>query len=133
MNAPSSNTETAITITFPVLSEGERLVATIITPTGRREHIIRMAMAVQTSAELTWQAAMDFAKDAGGELPDRVEGALLFQTKEDDEFTDDWYWTREQYAGDESFAWCQYFDDGDQYGFHKGNECRVVLVRRVAI
>ncbi len=133
MNAPEANLVSQLTIAMPTLADGERLVATIIAPTGRREHIIRMAAAVQTNDELTWKAAMKFAKDAGGELPDRVEGALLFATKEEGELEPDWYWTREQHAGDESYAWIQSFDYGGQTNSHKGDEFRVVLVRRVAI
>lgn len=120
-------------ITLPELRPGERLIATIIIPNGRREHIILMAKEVQTNKEMTWQAAMDFAKDAGGELPDRVESALLFATKEEGEFELDWYWTREQGAGFGSYAWVQSFDYGYQDDYRKDNKYRVVLVRRIAI
>ncbi|MFA7278607.1 MAG: hypothetical protein WC100_00765 [Sterolibacterium sp.] len=133
MNAPETNLATQLTIAMPDLNPGERLVATVITPNGRRDHVIRMAQEVQTSDELTWKAAMKFAEDAGGELPDRVEGALLYATKEEGEFEPDWYWTREQDAGDESCAWLQSFSHGRQDNDHKGYQYRVVLVRRVAI
>ena len=133
MNAPETNLVAQLTIAMPELAPGERLVATVITPNGRRDHIIRMAPEVQTSDELTWKAAMKFAKDAGGELPDRVEGSLLYATKEEGEFDRDWYWTREQYTDTESCAWLQSFDYGSQGIYHKGSKYRVVLVRRVAI
>ncbi len=115
----------------PTLEESERPVATIITPNRRCEHIIRMAL--MPADGMTWQTAMNFAKDAGGELPSHVESALLFETKEEGEFKPDWYWTREQHPGLGSCACCQDFSNGGQYFVREGHKCLVVLVRRVAI
>jgi hypothetical protein len=81
---------------------------------------------------LAWQPAMDWAKSIGAELPNRVEGALLFANLPD-AFEKAWHWTNEQYAGNESFAWCQGFDDGSQYGGLKSYAARARAVRRLPI
>lgn len=117
--------------THPAPNEGERYVGTIIRVDGSGHHIYRMP--IERGKEMKWDKALDYAAEKGGELPDRVESALLFATRDAGEFEHEWYWTREQHAGDVAYAWCQFFDDGDQSYDLKLNEHRVVLVRRVAI
>jgi hypothetical protein len=89
-------------------------------------------LADRPAGSLTWQAAMDWAKSINADLPNRVEGALLFANLRDS-FEKDWHWTNEQSAGYESYAWCQYFDDGGQVNNHKSYEGRVRAVRRLPI
>ena len=115
----------------PAPNEGERYVGTIVRADGTGHHIYRLP--IEHGKKLSWAKAMEYAKEQGAELPDRVEGALLFATKEDCEFEAEWYWTREQHAGYDACAWCQYFLDGHQDYSPKGYDFRVVLVRRVAI
>ncbi|MBI4997828.1 MAG: DUF1566 domain-containing protein [Rhodocyclales bacterium] len=115
----------------PAANEGERYAGTIIRADGSGHHIYRLPMTV--AIKVKWAEAMKFAEEQGAELPDRVEGAMLFATREKGEFEPEWYWTREQYAGYDGYAWCQYFGDGNQYSLHKDDDARVVLVRRVAI
>ena len=87
-------------------------------------------MPLDVAIKVDWQSAMDHATEKGGELPDLIEGALLNATKLPDEFENGGYWTRQQRAGNDGFAWCQYFGFGNQnYGLKSG-QCRVVLVRR---
>jgi len=45
----------------------------------------------------------------------------------------DWYWTSTQYAGNEAYAWCQNFNNGNQNNNHKDNEYRARAVRRLPI
>ncbi len=125
--APSANAP----ITRPPLQAGERYVGAIIRPDLTGYHLIRMPLDV--AIKVNWQAAMDHAAKQGGELPDRPEAALLFATREEGEFAAEWYWTREQPAGDDGYAWCQLFGDGRQFSSHKDNDCRVGLVRRSPI
>ncbi len=122
-------TTPAVTIARPSLQEGERYAGAIIRPDLTGYHLIRMPLTV--AIKVKWQAAMDHAAEEGGELPDRPEAALLFATKEDGEFESDWYWTREQLAGYDGYAWCQLFGYGYRSLSHKNLQCRVVLVRRV--
>jgi hypothetical protein len=46
---------------------------------------------------------------------------------------DDWYWSSTQYAGYESYAWCQNFDYGSQGYHHKSYEARARAVRSIPI
>jgi hypothetical protein len=115
----------------PPLNEGERYVGAILRPDLTGYHLIRMPLTV--AIKLKWKAAMDHAAEKGGELPDRPEAALLFATREEGEFAEEWYWTREQHAGSDDYAWCQNFAGGNQHGNHKDGQYRVVLVRRVPI
>lgn len=80
--------------------------------------------------ELTWRKAMDWAKDVGGELPQRPVSALLFANAKD-QFEGTWYWTGEESGG--SFAWCQHFLNGYQYDNRKGNSLRARAVRLIQL
>lgn len=62
-------------------------------------------------------------------LPSRLESLLLFGELPN-EFARDWYWTSTQYAGNDGYAWVQYFDDGSQGYYRKANHCRARAVRR---
>ena len=98
---------------------------------AKSHHIIRLPY--ERDRLMTWNAAMEYAAQEGAELPDRVEGALLYAKRQAGEFADAYHWTREQGAGDESYAWIQSFDNGYQRSNHKGLKYRVVLVRRITI
>lgn len=115
----------------PAPAEGERYVVTIIRADGTGHHIYRLPL--ERGKKMKWAKALEYAKEKGAELPDRVEGALLFATREEDEYEPEWYWTREQHAGNDACAWCQTFAGGTQDGYRKDDGYRVVLVRRVAI
>ena len=118
-----------ITVDFPKLNDGEKYVGLVVSADGtKREHSILLP------GEFTgnWKDAMAWAYSIGGELFDRVEGALLSATMKD-EFKPDWYWTREKSASRSGDAWVQYFYDGgqDTYGTYGQNRARAV--RRLPI
>ena len=46
-------------------------------------------------------------------------------------FEDGYYWTSTQFSS--SYAWCQYFDDGGQSSYGKGESLRARAVRRLFI
>ena len=115
----------------PAPRQGERYIGTVIRPDGSGHYLYRMPL--NNDQRLDWDEAMTYALHQGGELPDRVEGALMFATRTPGEFADEAYWTREHSAGNDAYAWCQLFSGGSQYGDHKISPLRVVLVRRVAI
>jgi len=79
-----------------------------------------------------WQDAIAWAKDQGGMLPSRIDALVLF-TNLKDRFKPEWYWTGEQYAGDEAFAWIQSFGYGNQSYDPKSDLNRARAVRRVVI
>jgi hypothetical protein len=82
--------------------------------------------------KLDWEAAMAWAKKASGELPTRRELSLLRATLPE-QFERDWYWSGEQCTGDESYAWCQRFDNGYQTCDIKITKLRARAVRRISI
>lgn len=125
------NTKFPITIDLPELKEGETYVGAIIRADGSGHCIILMPDRPEKT--MAWKQAIAYAKKAGGELPDRVEGALLYPQRDALEIESGWYWTREQYAGSDAYAWLQSFYNGLQISDRKDDAYRVVLVRRVAI
>ncbi|WP_230407621.1 DUF1566 domain-containing protein [Undibacterium rivi] len=116
-----------ITVNFPRPNAGEQYVGSIISADGKkREHIILLP------GELTgdnWDDSMTWAASIGGELPDRVESALLFATLKD-QFHAEGYWTREQDAHDDGYAWMQSFISGNQNDIRKSVKYRARAVRR---
>ncbi|HZF19461.1 MAG TPA: hypothetical protein VE008_07120 [Burkholderiales bacterium] len=87
-----------------------------------------------TFAELQ-QYAKDLAIDGHNDfvMPNRKEQRVQFANAAPGQFEDAWYLSGEQYADDSDFAWCQYFGNGSQDGWHKVNRYRGCAVRRVPI
>lgn len=119
-----------ITIPAPVLKPGEKFVGVILSADGSRRHAV--VLLPGEIEDVRWKKAGEWATAQGGELPDRVEGALLFATLKD-EFKPEWYWTREQHAGSVDYAWCQNFTSGGQSINRKNVQLRARAVRRLAI
>ena len=101
----------AITQTIPTLNEGEKLAFSITLPDGKTIHTILLPGDEEVAS---WDAGMAWAKEKGGDLPDRAEQALLYKYMPE-EFQEDWYWSNTQHAGDSGNAWCQSFDYGYQH------------------
>jgi hypothetical protein len=79
--------------------------------------------------DVTWQAALDWAAEIGGELPTRQEQSLLFANLKS-EFQPLAYWSNTQYSVNN--AWFQYFYDGFQTNL-KSAELRARAVRRLSV
>jgi len=116
-------------ITQPELNENEIYAGAIINPDGTGHHVILLD---GDHDDADWQSAMDWAKEQGGDLPNRVETALLFNQLKD-RFKPEWYWTNEQHASGSGCAWYQDFFRGSQYDTHKDDELRARAVRRLDI
>lgn len=99
--------------------------------TGAWHHLVLLPAI--TDKGLTWQQAIDWAKSVGGELPTRDESALLYANVRDKIDQDYWHWTATEVASEPSWAWSQNFDDGYQYGSHKGYHGRARAVRRAPV
>ncbi len=91
------------------------------------EHLVLLP---GTAEDLSWEAASEWAKAEGGELPTRRDQRLLFINLKD-QFEEDWYWSSEQ-AGP-SAAWGQHFDYGGQNYDTRSYEGRARAVRRLPI
>lgn len=108
------------------LNPGETYVGTITTPGEYGSY--HLILLPDASDPITWKEAMDWADELGGELPNRVESALLFATQKT-EFEDAWYWTRESYS--DANAWVQHFHYGHQHYNRKCYGSRARAVRRL--
>lgn len=121
----ASNSVLAIGHSWPGL-EGSAFAG--ITTSKASEIYALVLLADKPSKPLKWVAAMEWAKGIGADLPNRVEGALLFANLRDS-FEKEWHWTNEQYS-DAGCAWCQYFYGGNQDITDKSYGRRVRAVRR---
>lgn len=112
------------------LNRGEIYVGTIITPTEYGSY--HLILIPGEAKNINWSDAQSWAKNAGGALPNRVEGALLFVAQKS-EFKEAWYWTRKRHVSNSDYAWCQHFNDGSQDYSDTDNEGRARAVRRVRV
>lgn len=75
---------------------------------------------------------MAWAKSIGGDLPNRIEQAMLWATHRD-LFQKDWYWSNEKHASGSGFAWYQRFSYGTQDYDAISYKLRARAVRRLPI
>jgi hypothetical protein len=112
------------------LKEGEVYAGLLLGAGGAPDqHIILLPGEAE---KVNWQAAVNWAKKAGGDLPTRREQRVLFANVQT-EFKQAWYWSGEQHADDSDCAWVQYFGNGNQGNSHKSYEGRARAVRRLII
>ena len=116
-------------INLPELAEGETYVGAIGDAAGKLYHVILLP---GDNDDVTWEAQMEWAKSIGGDLPSRIEQAMLWANHRD-QFKKDWYWSNETRHSESGWAWFQFFDIGRQGCRHKGYEFRARAVRRLPI
>jgi len=121
----------AVSITLPELKKGETYRGILLDKKGKPDY--HLVLLPGQRDNFTHAEATKWAKDQGGELPTRREGALLYAQNVDGAFEERWYWLAEQDASDPSYAWMQDFYDGGQYYFHTSFKDRARAVRRVPI
>jgi hypothetical protein len=112
------------------MARGEEYAGMILGKDGMPSH--HLILLPGEAADVNWQKAQEFAKEAGGELPTRREQSLLFANLKE-HFKEAWYWSSEQHASNSDCAWNQLFGYGYQYYFHKNLELRARAVRRLVI
>lgn len=117
-------------LAIPALDVGEIYVGAIISADGSRNH--HLILLPDLEKNLCWKDAIAWAEYIGGELPDRVESALLFAHVKD-QFDQEWYWTREKHAANTYNAWFQSFSYGFQGNCYKSGQLRARAVRRLVI
>ena len=112
------------------LQPGEHYAGAVLAEDGQHMHHL-VLMAARPTGKLAWQAAMDWADEAGGTLPTRQEQALLYANCKP-HLKPEWHWSCETHDEDASYAWLCYFGNGTQDGnLLKSYEGGVVAVRRV--
>lgn len=114
----------------PDLQEGEVYIGAIVGADGHGHHVILLPE--HPDKNFNWQAAIDWAKSVGGDLPTRVEQSLLFDQHKS-QFDNDWYWSNTQHAAYADYSWYQGFGYGSQYDGYKSNTLRARAVRRVPV
>ena len=113
------------------LKTGEIYAGLILGTNGAPDHHVFL-LAAKPDNKLNWDAAMEWAKSVGGDLPTRNEQSLLFaNAKEHFEYA--WYWSNTPYAGYTDYAWVQDFGHGYQGSVLKSYEGRARAVRRLII
>ena len=116
-------------INLPELDEGETYVGSIGDAAGNLHHVILLP---GDNDDATFEAALEWAKSIGGDLPNRIEQAM-FLARHRDRFQNDLYWSNEIHHRDSGWAWFQYFYDGYQFYHDRTSELRARAVRRLVI
>ena len=81
---------------------------------------------------VTHAAALKWAEEVSGELPNRREQAILYANLKSD-FADAWYWSSVLHESDPDYAWYQNFLNGGQSSRHRRYELRARAVRRLPL
>ena len=116
-------------LTIPPLAGGEIYVGCIGDAAGNLHHVILLP---GDNDDATWEAQIEWAKSIGGDLPNRIEQAMLWANHRD-QFKKDWYWSNETHHSESGWAWCQDFLSGCQDDSHEITELRARAVRRLPI
>ncbi len=131
MQHKKAQTTTIISYQEIILEGGEHYAGLITGKDGEASYHLILLPDSPTDY-LNWQAAKDWAKRMGGDLPTRREQSLLFANCKE-QFEARYHWSNEQFASVASYAWCQTFDYGYQTTSHIHDEIRARAVRRVNI
>jgi hypothetical protein len=116
-------------IQIPPLAEGEIYVGSIGDAQGNLHHVILLP---GDNDDATWSAQMAWAESIGGDLPTRIELAMLWANRRD-QFKKDLYWSNETHHSESGWAWYQFFFNGYQDDYHLYHELRARAVRRLPI
>jgi len=116
-------------ILAPLLAEGETYAGIIGNNQGEAYHLILLP---DDNDDASWKNQLAWAKSIGGDLPDKTELAMLWNTCRD-QFQKDLYWSNQPWELGGACAWCQYFLSGGQSYGRKINELRARAVRRLPI
>ena len=116
-------------LNLPKLADGEIYVGTIGDALGNLHHVILLP---GDNDDATHEAQIEWAKSIGGDLPSRIEQAMLWANHRD-LFQKDWYWSNETHHAESGWAWNQNFLNGIQYYDTRNTELRARAVRRLPI
>jgi hypothetical protein len=114
---------------LPPLAAEEIYIGAIGDAAGNLHHVILLP---GDNDDATWEAQMEWAKSIGGDLPNRIEQAMLWANHRN-QFQKDWYWSNETHHSESGWAWYQRFSDGFQHDGYRSNELRARAVRRLPI
>jgi hypothetical protein len=83
---------------------------------GEHGHDVAIVDLGYSAHNMTFDKAQKWAEAQGGVAPDRAEARVLWANLDlhDEKKPAEWLWLRTPYAGNESYAWFQYFGYGGQ-------------------
>ena len=113
------------------LAPGEHYAGLIVGKDGEPSYHLVLMSAISTD-DLNWQAAQDWAKRIGGDIPTRREQSLLYANLKE-EFEARAYWSSEAHETEAAWAWYQYFYGGTQLISSRSYKLRARAVRRLPI
>lgn len=121
-------------LNIPPLAEGETYIGAIGNKSGDVYHLVLLP---GDNDRAPHAQQVEWAKSIGGDLPNKLEAAMLFANAKD-QFQPAWYWTNETFVDpdepdDTDYAWVQYFYYGLQLHYLKGTINRARAVRRLPI
>ena len=117
-----------VSVPAPKPNPGELWLGVVIT--GKKMEHIYLLPGDNDGA--TWQEQMDWTKSIGGDLPNRVEQAMLYAHM-NDQFKEEAYWSNEKCVSASGYAWFQSFGNGGQHYSNARLELRARAVRRLEI
>jgi hypothetical protein len=115
-------------ITIPPLATGQRYLCGIVNADGSITHSILLP---GDNDPADWKTQMAWAKSIGGDLLNRAELVIAYETMPA-EFKTQAYWSNTKHAS-AGWAWSQDFDDGSQYDYRQDFQLRARAVRRLVI
>jgi hypothetical protein len=116
-------------IQLPPLAEGEVYLGGFVDANGDVSHTILLP---GDRDGATWQEQMDWAKSIGGDLPNRIEQAMLYACHRD-QFKKAAYWSNTIDDEVAAYAWSQDFGYGNQSCCSRSSDLRARAVRRLAL
>ena len=94
-----------MTYNIPPLENGEIYIGAIGDSEGNLHHVILLP-GDNDNDTATFEASLGWAKSIGGDLPTRIEQAMLWANHRD-QFNQDWYWSKETHHTESCWAWYQ--------------------------
>ncbi len=101
-------------------------------PTLHEGQLHALVLLPGEAERMNWADAQAFARNQDGRLPSRIDQIVLFKNLKS-EFKDAYYWSGEQFAGNDAYAWGQCFSGGNQCNGLKGSGYRCRAVRSLPI
>ncbi|WP_079218898.1 DUF1566 domain-containing protein [Herbaspirillum robiniae] len=112
---------------IPPLNEGETYIGAIGNAKGEIYHLVLLPGDKEPAPH---EKQMAWAQSIGGDLPNRVEQAILF-AEHKNLFEERAYWSNQ--LDEDGWAWCQFFSYGVQDFYHTNDALRARAVRRLPI
>lgn len=112
------------------LKSGEEYAGILLGKNGEKDY--HLILLPGEAENVTWKQAGEWAKKAGGVLPNRREQRVLYANAKE-HFKEVWYWSSERHVSQSDCAWGQSFDYGGQLFTSTRNHYRARAVRRVPL